>query len=88
MSLASPTVGSDILDSLTLTDIIGVIHRYVLQLDEEQSYHRTSGYVDTAFKMGPTNAYYPHQPLKQDQGLLAPQGHYPYSDPHHSFGGS
>ncbi|KAF8586672.1 hypothetical protein K439DRAFT_924122 [Ramaria rubella] len=68
--------------------IIAVIKRYVLQLNEEQSYGRATGYVDSAFKMGPTNtAYYSHVPLEQsEQGLLAPQGHYAYSDPHHSFG--
>ncbi|KAF8515463.1 hypothetical protein JB92DRAFT_2914836 [Gautieria morchelliformis] len=75
-----------VIELLIQAYIVAVIHRYVKQLDEEQSYHRTSGHVDTAFNMGPTNAYYPHQPLDQNQGLLAPKGHYAYSDPHHSFG--
>ncbi|KAH7097962.1 hypothetical protein BKA62DRAFT_406885 [Auriculariales sp. MPI-PUGE-AT-0066] len=69
-----------------------IVSQYVRQLSEEQSYHAAqnnwSGTAPAAsYGNVPTQSYYAHQPLGQQQeSLLHPTTGYPYSDKSHSFG--
>ncbi|KAI0360666.1 hypothetical protein OH77DRAFT_1493103 [Trametes cingulata] len=55
--------------------IVAVIRRYYRQLEEEREYRHD-------FKLAPTGA----GTYEAKEGLLAPQGSYPYTDASHRFG--
>ncbi|KAI0782731.1 hypothetical protein C8Q75DRAFT_811489 [Abortiporus biennis] len=61
-----------------------VIGRYGHQLEDEEWKHDYKLAKNANNNTTYTPTYYP--PTAQEQGLLAPTGHYPYSDAAHSFG--
>lgn len=64
------------------SDVVVVIRRYLQQLEEEQSYNRTSKYAMGTIPVAgaPTSTYYPHTPMQNQAGG------YSYATPQHSFG--
>ena len=57
------------------TDIVVAIRRYYEQLEEEREYRHD-------FRLYPTGA----GTYEAEEGLLAPQGAYPYADGQNAFG--